>query len=45
MNTKELEKIMESAAAASFIDEDKGQACITLLQLELVLQKLLDDDV
>lgn len=45
MNTKKLEKIMESAAAVSFEDEDRGQACITLLQLELVLHKLLKDDV
>lgn len=45
MNAKNFEKIMESAAAVSFVDEEKGQACVTLLQLELVLHKLLDDDV
>lgn len=44
MKDSQIEKIMESAAAVSFEDEDKGQACITLLQLELILQKYLGSD-
>lgn len=45
ISNKQLEAISEAAAAVSYVDNDRGQACISLLQLDLILQKLLEDDV
>lgn len=44
ISAEQLEAISEAAAAVSYVDDDKGQACISLLQLDLILQKLLVDD-
>lgn len=44
LTESQISKISEEASKVCYVDAERGQACITLLQLDLILQKMLKKD-